>query len=234
MAPEELQALLATCAAQAVAELRRKRADVLSPRFAALERTRLVLVTLEWLAVERGRPDFAVALIEDKKAVTFGGVTVNTRIDRVDSLLETGGRAVIDYKTGREAAIRDWLDERPKDPQLPMYALAGGEDVRAIAFARLRAGDHEFCGLAQEEGLLPKVKSVRDSRSKDVARFGDWTRLVAHWQRTIDALGVEFRSGVASVRPDDGAKTCKNCDQHGFCRVAEKAPDAWGDEAEDP
>jgi len=233
MPPQQLQALLGDCADQALAALRRKRADVLSPRFAALERTRLATVAGEWLEMESARADFEVALIEDKKPVTFGGVTVNTRIDRVDRLSQ-GGMAVIDYKTGREAAIRDWLDDRPKDPQLPMYALAGGEDVRAIAFARLRPGAFEFCGLAMEEGLLPKVRSVEKSGSRHVARFGDWAHLVAHWQRTIDGLGVEFREGIASVTPDEGTKTCKNCDQHAFCRVAEKAPDAWADESEEP
>jgi probable DNA repair protein len=231
MPEADLGALLAACAEEAVAGLRRKRSDVLSPRFAALERTRLAQATREWLEVERGRADFEVEMVEDKKAVTFGGVTVNTRIDRVDRL-SSGGLAVIDYKTGREASIQDWLDERPKDPQLPMYALAGGGDVRAIAFARLRPGRYEFCGLAKEDGLLPKVKAVENG-GKHAVKHGDWPRLVAHWQRVIDALGVEFREGIASVRPDDGVKTCKNCDQHAFCRVAEKAPDAWGDEAEE-
>jgi ATP-dependent helicase/nuclease subunit B len=140
--------------------------------------------------------------------------------------------AVLDYKTG-DAAVGSWLGPRPDDPQLPMYALAGGEDVRAIAFARIRTGVAEFCGVAMEPGLLPKVATIDKNRTKQAKQYADWNALTAHWRREIEALAREFLAGEARVKPKRGAKTCELCDQQAFCRVAEKTPQAIVEE-DDP
>ena len=221
--PGALDVLLGESADEAIGKLRCRRAEVLTERFAALERVRLAATTREWLDFEATRRDFEVVRKEEKKPVTFGGVTVNTRIDRVDQLLADGGLAVLDYKTG-DASVGAWLGARTDDPQLPMYALASGEDVRAIAFARVRPGDPQFCGLAVAEGLLPKVRPIDKNRSQGAKGFTDWAQLKAHWQREIDALGREFREGDARVSPKNRKIACEQCEQHAFCRVAEKSP----------
>jgi ATP-dependent helicase/nuclease subunit B len=226
---EALDTLLGACADAAIAYVRRRRGEALRGRFATLERERLVRIARDWLHFESGRGDFEVVRVEDQAPVTFAGLTVSTRIDRIDSLLEKGGIAVLDYKTG-DAAVGSWLGPRPDDPQLPMYALAGGEDVRAIAFARIRTGVAEFCGLATEPGLLPKVLTIDKNRATHAKAYADWSALTMHWRREIELLAREFLAGEARVKPKKGAATCELCDQQPFCRVAEKTPQAIAEE----
>ncbi len=86
-------------------------------------------------------------------------------------------------------ASRAWRagsGERPDEPQLPMYALASGDDVAAVAFARLKPGDTAFTGLAREEGPAaghddrleaPHAGSAapRGTELLDAWRQCDWT-----------------------------------------------------------
>ena len=123
---------------------------------------------------------------------------------------QAGGHVLIDYKTGR-ATPKDWLDERPDDPQLPLYAIAAKEDVVALAFARIKTGDMRFTGLALEGNLLPKVKAV-----------DGWRGLLEVWQRQLNGLGREFAEGIAIVDPKRGLKTCRHCDLQPLCRVHER------------
>ena len=86
-------------------------------------------------------------------------MTLALRIDRVDRL-DDGSLAVIDYKTGADAEPDAWLGERPRLPQLPLYAEALGMDqVSAVAFGRVRTGDTGYCGLARDSTLFPGLKS---------------------------------------------------------------------------
>jgi ATP-dependent helicase/nuclease subunit B len=219
LAPAEKSAILEAAAAEALAVLRRRRAEVLSGRFARMEQRRLVAIAGDWLALEAKRPGFEVVAVERKTPVTFGGVTVEARIDREDRLAE-GGRVIIDYKTGKaKATAASWIGPRPDDPQLPMYALASGDDVRGLAFAQVLPGSLQFCGVAMEEGLLPRVGTVDKVRAK-VPVPRDWGALTAMWRRDVEALAREFRAGDARVSPKDGAKTCELCAQKPFCRVA--------------
>ena len=117
---------------------------------------------------------------------------------------------LIDYKSGR-ATPKDWLDERPDDPQLPLYAIAAAEDVAAVAFARVRTGEMRFTGLARAADLLPKVKAAES-----------WSALFEGWQRGLEALGREFAQGVARVEPKRLLKTCRHCDLQPLCRVHER------------
>jgi probable DNA repair protein len=221
---EALEALLGACADDAIARVRRSRREALSGRFAVLERSRLVETARAWLGIERPRRDFSVVECEQRRAFTFGGVTVDGKLDRRDALGD-GGFAVIDYKAGA-ASIASWLGPRPEEPQVPMYASAAGEDVRAVAFARLKAGEQEFCGLALEEGLLPGVKTIEGNRSRHASRYRGWPDLLASWSRELEALGTAFREGDARVDPKRGAQTCQQCEQQPLCRIAEKAGSA--------
>jgi ATP-dependent helicase/nuclease subunit B len=216
-----LAALLGECAGEAVAQVRGASAEVLGGRFGELERARLARLAGEWLAMELRRPDFRVVAREEKREVTFGGVTVNAKLDRMDRLAR--GLAVIDYKTG-VCATRDWMGPRPEQPQLPMYARAAGDEVAAVAFGLVRAGEMAFKGIGREEDLIPGVTLVTRDRSRAARQYRDWRQLVDGWSAELDALGRAFGAGDARVDPKRGATTCDTCDQQLFCRVAEKAP----------
>jgi probable DNA repair protein len=216
----ERRARLEAAAEDAMTRLRRRRPEALEGRLAAIERDRLVRLADEWLDLEQRRDDFEVVATEAPVVVSFGGVSVDAKIDRIDRLAR-GTHAVIDYKTGA-AAVRSWLPPRPDEPQLPMYALSVEQPVDALAFARVRPGEARFEGLARTAQLLPGVPAVEKHRAAKV--LGAWDAVLAMWRAEIDALGAEFASGVACVKPKHGTTTCRQCDQQVFCRVAEKRP----------
>ncbi|MEO5694500.1 MAG: PD-(D/E)XK nuclease family protein [Usitatibacter sp.] len=217
-APAQLDELLDRSARSAIERVKKKRGDALSGRFERMEHARLMRLAREWLAVERTREDFAVAAIEDKRPMTFGGVTIEARLDRMDVLRK--GRAVIDYKTG-VCSTGTWLGARPDEPQLPMYVLASDADVTAIAFGQVKTGEMRFWGIAREEDAIPKLKTADKDPSR-VAKYRDWDHLVAHWREEIERIGSGFAAGDARVDPKKGPLTCEMCDQHAFCRIAEK------------
>jgi probable DNA repair protein len=210
-------ALVAADAAPAVRRAARAavRAAGLEGRLAELETVRLERLAAGWLDLERARGAFEVVRIEDRVAMPIGGFTLGGRIDRMDRLAD-GTYAVIDYKTGRRASPNVWCDERPDDPQLPLYALTAAEPVRALVFARLRAGELGFAGLAAADCAMPGVKVA-----------ADWPGLVAAWRARLEALAREFASGHAPVAPKRGPNTCADCDLQPLCRVHEKFPAAF-------
>ena len=123
-----------------------------------------------------------------------------------------------------------WLGERPDDPQLPLYALAAGEEVAAVAFACLKAGKHGFAGLAREEGLLPGVQRWRSiTRPRKLA--ASWRELLDGWrERDGTRLAAEFARGEAQVDPKRPFATCRHCELRPLCRVHERLGALAGDE----
>jgi len=177
--------------------------------FAALERKRLAKLAREWLEVERGRDAFEVVAIEEKRQLAVGGLELSGRIDRMDKL-PSGAHVLLDYKGGTTSR-KDWLGERPEEPQLPIYAVNAKEDVAAVAFAKLKTGDLRFSGYSREKGLLPKVEIYRD-----------WDGLLAGWKKELEALGSGFATGDARVEPKKLLQTCRYCDLQPLCRVYER------------
>lgn len=186
--------------------------------FALLERTRLARLAREWLEVERKRPAFEVVAREEKRALQAGGLTFSGRIDRMDRLAD-GSHALIDYKTSNQLTPRMWMDERPEDPQLPVYAVSAGEEVSAVAFARLRAGGMRFMGYSRVPDAIPKLQ-----------RYDDWGSLLRGWRLEVDALAQGFAYGDARVDPKNGLATCARCDLQTLCRVYEKVSPLSSDE----
>ena len=217
----ELESLIAASADEAIGSVRRYRADALCGRFAELERERLMALARDWLAMEARRAPFAVVAMEEKRPMTFGGVSVNVKLDRMDRL-EAGGDAVLDYKTG-DCKTGDWMGARPEEPQLPMYALSVPEVV-AVAFAQVKAGVMCFRGIGKAADLIPGVNLVAKDRSRAAKQYADWDALLAGWKKELEALGRGFVAGDARVDPKKGAATCGMCDQQMVCRIAEKAP----------
>ncbi|HLX24761.1 MAG TPA: PD-(D/E)XK nuclease family protein [Usitatibacter sp.] len=228
--PGELRSIVEASVDKAIESVKRYRADVLGGAFGRLERARLVRVAYEWLDVERRRMDFSVVVTEEKKPATFGGVTVNVKLDRMDDV-PGAGHFVIDYKTGKASASGLMLP-RPDEPQLPMYALSR-ENVAAVAFAQVRTGEMEFRGLAKVEKIAKGVEQAGKG-STNVARFySSWNDAMTRWRAELESLGTAFASGDARVDPKRGAETCKQCEQQPFCRIAEKSAFGAVKKAED-
>ncbi|HYD57863.1 MAG TPA: PD-(D/E)XK nuclease family protein, partial [Burkholderiales bacterium] len=132
---------LRSAATQAVKELG------LEGRFAELEGERLARLGAEWLEVERRRPPFMVAAVEQPVSFALAGIAYEGRIDRMDTLEK--GSALIDYKTSRTVTPKHWEPPRPEDPQLPIYAVTAKEEVTAVAFAKVRRGEMRLMGFSR-------------------------------------------------------------------------------------
>lgn len=187
-----------------------------------IERRRLVELAREWLlTVECQRPPFAVVAMEAPHQESLGGLTFNTKVDRIDQLVD-GSRVILDYKTGH-SEIGDLLGERLLEPQLPTYATRageGGEGLSAVAFALVRRGACAMKGLAREGGLLPGVSALAGSRQAEQQGIADWKQLLGRWRTQLEMLGEAFVAGAAAVDPVDLQKACKFCDLGAFCRIA--------------
>jgi probable DNA repair protein len=220
-----LEVLITQCVAQAARALqaevgRRRRArrapdtqfdlfTVLSP---ALEREceRATRLIQRLCALEQTRPAFTVEAIEHVTELALGGGRVRLRLDRIDRI--AGGRAVLDYKSGRPGSP-DWYGERPTHPQLLAYLAALGSDVLALATVNLTAREVRFTGVAATGDLLPRVKAV----PLTTGTAADWSAQQQSWQALIERLIRAFLTGDARVDPAPGA--CEHCHLPDVCRI---------------
>jgi probable DNA repair protein len=179
--------------------------DALPTHFLALEKLRLAALLNGWLALERERPPFAVQDCERRVKLDIEGISVELTLDRVDKLPD-GRMVVIDYKTGSQLDPGAWAEDRISEPQLPIYAalvLIEGE-VAAVCFAKVRAGEHQFVGIASDAGTLPGVKGLDEARKVfDAEKFPEWHALLQHWRDSLEAIANEIKAGEAAVRFED-------------------------------
>jgi hypothetical protein len=156
---------------------------------------------------------------EFEKTLTVSGAQMNVRIDRLDAL-ESGGQAILDYKSGRRTTA-DWYGERPSHPQLLAYLAAVGDDVVAMATVNVAAREVRFDGIANSGQLLPKVKGVE---GPDGSGSGDaWQLRTREWMECIEQLASSFLAGRAIVDPKPGA--CDYCHAVSVCRVSDRGID---------
>ncbi|MFM9912539.1 MAG: PD-(D/E)XK nuclease family protein [Methylophilaceae bacterium] len=179
--------------------------DALPTHFLALEKLRLAALLNGWLALERERPPFTVQDVERRVKLDIKGISVELTLDRVD-VLPDESMAVIDYKTGSQLSPNSWAEDSISEPQLPIYAslvLIEGE-VAAVCFAKVRAGEHQFVGIANKSGILPGVKGLEDARRVfDAEKFPEWHALLQHWRDSLEKIADEIKAGDAAVRFED-------------------------------
>jgi len=189
-----------------------------SPLYAReCRRTSRLIKTL--CELERSRDPFRVQDTEFEKTLTVAGAQMNVRIDRLD-MLESGGRAILDYKSGRRKTA-DWYGERPSHPQLLAYLAAIGEDVVAMATVNVTAREVRFDGIAHSAQLLPKVRGVEPPAGNF---SGDaWQLRTGEWLACIERLANSFLAGRADVDPKMGA--CDYCHAVSVCRVSDRGID---------
>jgi hypothetical protein len=177
-----------------------------------IRRTRRLIKIL--CALESGRSPFSVQSTELELPLSVAGARMNVRIDRLDAL-ESGGRAILDYKSGARITA-DWYGERPSHPQLLAYLAAVGSDVVAMATVNVTAREVRFDGIANSPNLLPKVRGVEGP--------GDaWEFRTREWLARIEQLARDFLTGRAAVDPKPGA--CDYCEAVSICRIADRGLD---------
>lgn len=206
-------ALAALSDDELLALLRRHISAVLEPfegPHADVERVRLERLLMKWMKLERSRPPFHVAKLEEKKLIEIGGLQLEIRADRVDELPD-GRQVILDYKTGA-IKTRSWSGERLDEPQVPLYCISSSAPLGGAAFARIQAERVEFAGIA--ETPLPELQSLAGRSGPALAES------VEEWRRVLARLAQQFRAGDARVDPKQGS-TCDYCSVVPLCRISE-------------
>ncbi len=226
--------LINRCAQQALEFLASRFPELMTPRFSAIERNRIIALLDSFLEMEAQRPEFQVFATERSVTWQHQQLQIDLKIDRIDKLAD-GALALIDYKTGKSIPqLNGLLKPRPENLQLPVYhaAVSGAttEAVEAIVFAQLHVARTAYTGLAANSGFHPDVKSV--SEEKEFQQ--DWSALTADWHLKLAKLADEFCEGVARVDPVNAAKTCAFCDLQPLCRIQELGPRDSRQESGDP
>lgn len=172
-----------------------------------IERPRLNRLVYRWLTHhEIPRAPFVVESLEQSRVVSFGGLSLTLQVDRIDQL-GSGGRAIIDYKTGQHNSTASWAEERITSAQLPLYAVLD-DHIDAVCFAQTAHNQQKFIGQAVETNLIEGLKTPDYAES--------WPEALAQWEHALGVLAVEIREGLASVTPVKNA--CNYCDYVPVCR----------------
>jgi len=186
---------------------------------------------IQWLEVERRRPDFTVVKTEDKlEQVRLGGVELRCRIDRIDQLEQ--GMVLLDYKAGKvDSKACD--GERPDEPQLPAYAVlrqnSASEEMplAGIAFVCLHPRNVELTVVGSLAGIFPVAPGARNNPREKMSPEA-LLQKQEDWKTTLTRLAEDFVAGVAVVDPKKRNETCRYCAQTSLCRIREV--DAFGED----
>lgn len=214
LSPQALDELLSASIDSAMSGLDLHADEPLAAPALARERRRTARLVRRLLELERSRAPFRVQHTEYGQRLRLGDQELRLRIDRLDAL-ESGGVAILDYKSGRRVSA-DWYGERPSHPQLLAYLAAVGEGVVAMATINVTAREVRFDGISATEKLLPRVAGVKGPEGQP----GDaWQVRVREWRTLVEQLARDFAAGRAPVDPMPRA--CDYCHVASVCRVGD-------------
>ena len=182
-----------------------------------LERTRLIRLLRNWLVLEVARPSgFSVIEREQEYIGEIGGIEFKFIVDRLD-ITDDGRTIIIDYKTGATSRA-DWVGERVRKPQLPLYSVAldmvKRKPVSGIAYAKVDSIKNEFQELSETDIIRPEANWRARSNAEQ------WQEERDTWQHKFTSLANDFINGDARVNPID-EKTCQYCELASVCRVSQ-------------
>jgi len=185
--------------------------------FVALQRQRIFTLLDRWLQCELERSPFEVLVHEHEDRIDVGPLSLEVRFDRIDKLDDPSESSdsfvLVDYKTGTSGHPNQWKDERPDDPQLPLYTLAfQPNELKALTFAKVTAENMKWLGYQAAPGILP---SARANQNPQV----NLPEHIEEWRGVLTQLANDFAAGHAFVAPKAYPKTCEHCRQRLLCRL---------------
>ena len=157
-----------------------------------LELGRLRSILSALLEVDLARTTFRLVAVEQPMEVTLGGMELSCRIDRIDQLERGGALAIIDYKTGSRHTPGDWLKERPRDLQLPLYASFLEGEVEAVAIAVLQLRNPGYKGF----WMKPEQFPGRSARLPSGLTLSGQRK---RWRARLEELATEFACGDGRI-----------------------------------
>jgi ATP-dependent helicase/nuclease subunit B len=189
-----------------------------------IEANRIESRLMDWLEVEKRRPDFTVVKIEATlEQMHLGGVELRCRIDRIDQMEQ--GMVLLDYKTGKvDSKACD--GERPDEPQLPAYAVLRQDSatddtpLAGIAFAGLHPRNVGVTVVGSVAGVFPVAPGAKSNPRGNLLPQA-LQQQQQEWRTTLTRLAEDFVAGVAVVDPKVRRVTCRYCAQSLLCRIRE-------------
>lgn len=163
---------------------------------------RLVYACLEW---EKKRPPFSITAIEQTYSVNLAGLDFTVRVDRLDQVANQ--KWVIDYKSTLPTS-KPWNEERPKEPQLLLYALLD-EEINTLLLLQLKTGNIICSGFSEEKQDIYGISSLKKEET--------WTEYRNNWQEQLNLLAEEFQNGHCPPQPIN-ASLCQHCSFQNLCR----------------
>jgi ATP-dependent helicase/nuclease subunit B len=185
---------IARCVEQALSEILGGARRSLSALF-ELERRRHTRRIGDLLCNDVERAPFKVDAVERRLSLDFQHWELRARVDRVDRL-DDGSVAVIDYKTGDTASSGDWLTERLRDTQVPLYAVQAEQSPSAVVLGQMTAEKCAYTGFWQRPAEFP-------GRSGSLPNGRSWAEQLPTWRRQIRELIEEFAAGDVRVFVND-------------------------------
>ena len=164
---------------------------------------RLVLACLEW---EKQRTAFTIEALEQMYTINLAGIDFKVRIDRLDQVADK--KWVIDYKSSLPGS-RPWNEDRPKEPQLLLYALLDSQ-INALLFMQLKTGNISCSGFSEEKQRINGISSLKKEET--------WEDYRGSWQEQLTVLATEFQQGYCPPKPAQLA-LCQQCDYQNLCRI---------------
>lgn len=202
---DTLDTLINTAILSALNPLKTLHPDSFPSLMQEVEATRLKRIVLECLDWEKKRPPFEVIALEQAYTIPLSGLDFKVRIDRLDKIADK--KWVIDYKSSLPTN-KPWNEERPKEPQLLLYALLD-EEINALILLQLKSGAIDCNGISEEESNIKGLSTVKKGR--------DWQDYRNDWKEQLTLLANEFQQGHCPPMPSSPS-LCQNCDFHNLCR----------------
>ncbi len=211
---DELKTLVSRNIKAVLKDFTHKKPLVFLPQFTQIEQERLENLISGWLEFEKKRPAFVIASIEKAVSINITGIDLSLRIDRIDET-SNSEKIVIDYKSGKVSTY-DWLEPKPLQIQLPLYACVEPQSVAALALAQIRPEQYKLVGITESVAILPSVDDLTKHQSAN--KISDW---IIQWQQWFKELSLTYQAGFAAVAPKH-KQICDNCELKSLCRIHEE------------
>ena len=189
----------------ALAPLKEQHPESFSPFIQEVEYIRLkrlVCACLEW---EKQRSPFTIAALEQSYTINLAGLDFRVRVDRLDQVADK--KWVIDYKSSLPNS-KPWNEERPKEPQLLLYALLD-KQINTLLFMQLKTGKISCSGFSEEKQGISGIGSLKKEEKWDDCR--------ENWHQQLTLLAEEFQQGHCPPQPAQ-LTLCQQCDYQNLCR----------------
>lgn len=170
-----------------------------------VEFTRLKRLIVSCLELEKQRPSFEIAALEQNYSINLAGMEIQVRLDRLDQVGDK--KWVIDYKSSFPAT-KPWNEDRPMEPQLLIYALLD-DQINTLLLMQLKTGKIMFNGLSEDQLEIRGITSLKGGET--------WESRKKYWEQQLTRLAEEFQQGYCLPKP--GSMTiCQQCDYQNLCR----------------